>query len=76
MSDVVAITLMSVFHLNVIFKEKTGNSFTQYESDVLTPKEYLIKLFTATLEVLGDVFTIPVSLNPDNMRQLPSGCVS
>lgn len=30
MSDIAAITHMSVSRLNVIFKEKTGNSFTQY----------------------------------------------
>lgn len=64
MSDVSAITPMSVSHLNVIFKEKTGNSFTQYESDVRTPKEYLIKLFVATLGVPGDVFTVPVLSEP------------
>ena len=36
----------------------------QYESDVRTPKEDLIKLFAATLEVPVDVFTVPVLSKP------------
>ena len=36
----------------------------QYESDVRTPKEDLIKLFAATLGVPVDVFTVPVLSEP------------
>ena len=36
----------------------------QYESDVRTPKEDLMKLFAATLGVPVDVFTVPVLSEP------------
>ena len=36
----------------------------QYESDVRTPREDLIKLFSATLGVPIDIFTVPVLSEP------------
>ena len=36
----------------------------QYESDVRTPRENLVKLFAATLGVPVDVFTVPVLSEP------------
>lgn len=36
----------------------------QYESDVRIPKEDLMKLFSATLGVPVDVFTVPVLSDP------------
>ena len=36
----------------------------QYESDVRTPREDLVKLFAATLGVPVDVFTVPVLSEP------------
>ena len=37
-----------------------GVRIAQYESDVRTPKEDLMKLFTSTLGVPVELFTVPV----------------
>ena len=38
--------------------------FAQYESDVRTPKEDLMKIFASTLGVPVELFTVPVLSEP------------
>ena len=47
------------------FPEDTADiRIAQYESDVRTPKEDLVKLFAATLGVPVELFTVPVLSEP------------